>query len=158
MISLSCTETRWSICAMRELIIISASRAMVIEPSRNCADEFLDQVAAALFGGGFLAEPAFFDDLVEEADFSSYLFLEQPPVACWQLLVVQPLDPPSSISLLQLIQLFRIGRPLRGAASSSLSLPWRLPRRSDSRVRRSSNCLRGGTCARLSQARSPPYS
>ena len=37
-------------------------------------DEFLDQVAPALFGCGLLSEAAFFDDLVEKA-FLSYLFL-----------------------------------------------------------------------------------
>ncbi len=55
---------------MRALIIISASRAMVMDPSRNCRDEFLDQVLAAFSRGGLHPEPPLVDDLVQQADIS----------------------------------------------------------------------------------------
>ena len=73
---------------MRELIIISASRAMVMEPSMNWEMNSLIRLRPRSLEAGSDSEAAFFDDLVEQALFG-YLVTGLP--RGWrQLLVYQP--------------------------------------------------------------------
>ena len=52
---------------MRALIIVSASRAMVMDPSRTCATNSFTRFLPRSRAGRFDAETAFFHDLIEQA-------------------------------------------------------------------------------------------